>query len=89
MKYTNLEELRKKCSEGDIEDIVRLAPRYTIEDGKLRFLRSNRVIYEIDIDKVTVDMANKVDHSCGCRPLRKDVDKGLLSWNKRIGGREL
>lgn len=89
MKYLDLAELRKRCSEGDINDIVRLCPRYTIEGGKLRFLRNNHTIYEIPTVDVTIEMANVIDHSACCRPLRKSVDEGLLSCNKRIGGREL
>lgn len=88
MKYLDLAELRKRCSEGDINDVIRLSNRYAIEDSVLRFLRNNHTIHEIPVEDVTIEMANAVDHSL-LRPLRKDVDKGLLKFNKRIGGREL
>ena len=84
MKILDKAELRKRCQEGDLNDVIRLSDRYAIEDGKLRFLRNNITIYEISVEDVTIEIANKVDHSL-LRPIR-DTYKGLLKFNKRLTG---
>lgn len=84
MKMLDREELRRRCEEGDLNDVIRLSSRYALEDGVLRFLRGNETIYEIPVEDVDIETANKVDHSL-LRPIR-DTDQELLKYNERITG---
>ena len=86
MKTLDKEELRKRCQEGDLNDVLRLSESYKIEDGKLKFLRNGVDIYDIPTNHVDVEMANKVDHDPVVSPIDTE-DAGKLKYNKVLHGR--
>ena len=60
MKILDKQELRERCQEGDLNDVLRLSDQYTTEYGNLIFLRNGVKIYSRKFSNVDVKTANAI-----------------------------